>query len=80
MGRRTDTALQRDRNAGRRETSSFSNGKTATALLPAVKPRHLGFGPGLVDEDPPQGVDARLKPAPAVAMAASFNPGYEFVT
>jgi hypothetical protein len=40
------------------------------ARRPAVAARHVGLGPGLVDEDQARRIDAALTGAPARAMAA----------
>jgi hypothetical protein len=41
----------------------------ASARRPAVKARHVGLGPGLVDEDETRRIDALLMASPAPAMA-----------
>jgi len=39
-----------------------------------VGARHVGLGPGLIDEDQAGGIDARLMPAPARAAARDVGP------
>ena len=45
----------------------------ATAT-PAAQRRHVGLGPGLVDEDEPADVEARLQSLPAGASARDVRP------
>ena len=40
-----------------------------SARRPTVKAGHVGFGPGLVDEDQPRGINLLLTASPADAMA-----------
>jgi hypothetical protein len=44
------------------------------ARRPAMEPRHIGLGPGLVDEDEAAELDAGLMLAPALAMALYVLP------
>jgi hypothetical protein len=39
-----------------------------TAPRPALKPRHVGLGPGLVDKEQTRGIDALLIGAPSTPM------------
>ena len=46
-----------------------------SALRPAVEARHVGLGPGLVDEHEPGRIDPPLRFAPSLAVARDVRAG-----